>query len=74
VLWPQRNFDKPVIVEYWGLLREDVAQWVLNKRERYVARKEYKENIYSGSDYYYYVGILPNQIHMIEELLQEVLS
>lgn len=72
MLWPQRDFDKPVIVEYWGLLREDVAPWVLNKRERYVARKEYKENIYSGSENYYYVGILPHQIDIIEELLEEL--
>lgn len=39
-----------------------------------MARKEHKENIYSGSEHYYYVGILPNQIHNIEELLQEVIS
>ena len=29
ILWPQQGINKPIIVEFWGLCREDggVAQW-----------------------------------------------
>lgn len=76
ILWPQQGIDKPVIVEFWGLCRTEghIAQWVLNKRDKYIYRKEIKEKSYEGSDDYYYIGIYPNEIKNLTEVLEKHLS
>ena len=44
LILPQKGLDKPVIIEYWGLLREDNrAQWVEQRLPRYQEKKIYKE-------------------------------
>jgi hypothetical protein len=54
---------RPILVEYWGLLREgDVADWVLQRRQRYLDRKEFKEDVYGASQAYDFIGIMPAQL------------
>ncbi len=54
---------RPIIVEYWGLLRDGiVADWVIRRRERYERRKVEKEEIFGDSDSYDFIGILPSDI------------
>ena len=72
VLWPQKGIDKPVIVEYWGLLRDDktVAAWVQKKRPRYLRRKEEKEMAYRESELYYYVSLYPHEVANLDTILK----
>ncbi len=54
---------RPIVVEYWGLLRDGVvADWVIQRRERYTRRKEIKEAKYGSSDAYDFIGIIPSQL------------
>ena len=54
---------RPIIVEYWGLMRDGiVADWVIRRRERYERRKLEKEGIFGDSDSYDFIGILPSDI------------
>ena len=54
---------RPILVEYWGLLREGhVADWVVQRRERYIERKLVKEDVYGASDAYDFIGIMPSQL------------
>lgn len=54
---------RPILVEYWGLLREGrVADWVIQRREKYQQRKEIKEEIYESSGSYDFIGIMPCDI------------
>lgn len=54
---------RPIVVEYWGLLRDGVvADWVIQRRERYTRRKEIKEATYGSSDAYDFIGIMPSQL------------
>lgn len=76
ILWPQHGIDKPVIIEFWGLCREDgnVAQWVIKKRERYLFRKATKEAAYTSCPNYYYIGIYPHQLDSLDTWLEEELT
>lgn len=67
VLLPQNGIDKPVIIEYWGLCRDDhtLAKWALKKKPRYLDRKQFKESIYNGSEHYYYVGVYPQELNQL---------
>ena len=71
VVWPQKGIDKPIIVEYWGLLRDDktVAAWVHKKRPRYLRRKAEKEMAYHGSELYYYMGVYPHEVNDLDKIL-----
>ena len=54
---------RPIIVEYWGLMRDGiVADWVIRRRERYERRKVEKEGVFGDSDSYDFIGILPSDI------------
>lgn len=54
---------RPIIVEYWGLMRDGiVADWVIRRRERYERRKLEKEGVFGDSDSYDFIGILPSDI------------
>ena len=76
VLWPQKGIDKPIIVEYWGLLRDDktVAAWVQKKRPRYLRRKEEKEMAYRESELYYYVSLYPHEVANLDTILKTKLE
>lgn len=76
MLWPQKGIDKPVIIEYWGLLRDDktVADWVHKKRPRYLRRKEEKEMAYRESDLYYYVSLYPQEVVNLDTILKSKLE
>jgi len=63
LLLPQQGITKPVIIEYWGLLREnDRAAWVTERLPQYIAKKEFKESIYQELQDYHYLGILPENL------------
>ncbi len=63
LLLPQQGITKPVIIEYWGLLREnDRAAWVTERLPQYLAKKEFKESIYHELQDYHYLGILPENL------------
>ena len=54
---------RPILVEYWGLLRDgQVADWVVRRRDRYVSRKLTKERVYGASGSYDFIGIMPEQL------------
>ena len=54
---------RPIIVAYWGLMRDGiVADWVIRRRERYERRKVEKEGVFGDSDSYDFIGILPSDI------------
>jgi|TARA_B100002019_G_scaffold169203_1_gene146298 hypothetical protein len=76
VIWPQQGIRKPVIVEYWGLCRDDstLARWALRKKPKYLERKEFKESIYNGSDDYHYVGVFPDELNQLDVILSEKLE
>jgi hypothetical protein len=76
VLLPQNGIDKPVIIEYWGLCRDDhtLAKWALKKKPRYLDRKQFKESIYNGSEHYYYVGVYPQELNQLEVTLFQKLQ
>ncbi len=76
ILWPQHGIDKPVIIEFWGLCRENgkVAEWVVRKRERYMYRKEIKETAYTSCDNYYYLGIYPHHLDDLDTWLSAELQ
>jgi hypothetical protein len=76
ILWPQKGISKPVIIEFWGLCRTEgnVAQWVINKREKYIYRKETKEAAYNKSEDYYYIGIYPKDIKHLSKILEDSLK
>lgn len=76
ILWPQNGIDKPVIVEFWGLCRTEghIAQWVINKRDKYIYRKGIKELAYGNSADYYYIGIYPNELKTLNEVLEKHLE
>ncbi len=44
VLLPQYGLAKPIIVEYWGLCRQDntLSGWARKKKPRYLDRKQSK--------------------------------
>lgn len=69
---------RPIIVEYWGLLREGkVADWVIKRRERYSLRKIEKEDIFESSEAYDFIGIMPDDIssgHRMDSYLSEQLD
>ena len=71
ILWPQQGIDKPIIVEFWGLCREEggVARWVLNKRAKYIYRKELKEHAYQNCKDYYYIGIYPQDLKNLTKVM-----
>ena len=70
LILPQKGLDKPVIIEYWGLLREDNrAQWVEQRLPRYQEKKIYKENLYESLEDYYYVAIYPKDLEDGIEML-----
>ncbi len=75
LLLPQQGINKPVIIEYWGLLREnDRAEWVSERLPKYLAKKEYKESVYQELSDYHYLGILPENLNIdwIVSSLQEI--
>ena len=60
---PQHGLSKPVIIEYWGLLRTtNRARWVEDRLPKYKQRKKYKESVYSLLDSYYYIAIYPEDL------------
>lgn len=69
---------RPILVEYWGLLREGhVADWVIQRRERYSLRKEIKEDTYGASQAYDFIGIMPSQLddpHEFDRWMREQLQ
>lgn len=69
---------RPIIVEYWGLLRKGkVADWVIKRRERYSLRKIEKEDIFEASEAYDFIGIMPDDIssgHRMDSYLSEQLD
>tara|TARA_B100000683_G_scaffold46674_1_gene43275 strand:- start:3610 stop:4014 length:405 start_codon:yes stop_codon:yes gene_type:complete len=76
VVWPQQGIDKPVIIEFWGLCRQDgkIAAWVIKKRDRYLYRKEIKESAYESCPHYYYIGVYPHQLDNLDAVLAEALQ
>ncbi len=75
VLLPQKDLDKPVIVEYWGLLRkENRAAWVISRLPHYLERKQIKENAYLASDNYYFLGIYPEQLDDLDSVFAKFLN
>jgi len=75
LILPQKGLDKPVIIEYWGLLREDKrAQWVEQRLPQYKEKKIYKEDLYESLEDYYYVAIYPNEMEQGKEMLTEKLD
>ena len=75
LILPQKGLDKPVIIEYWGLLREDNrAQWVEDRLPRYKEKKIYKEDLYESLEDYYYISIYPNEMEMGKDMIVEKLD
>jgi len=75
LILPQKGLTKPVIIEYWGLLRkENRAQWVNDRLPRYKKKKIYKENLYVSLEDYYYVSILPEDLILGKNMIVEKLS
>ena len=75
LILPQKGLDKPVIIEYWGLLREgNRAQWVEQRLPRYKEKKIYKENLYESLEDYYYVAIYPNDLENGIDMITEKLD
>ncbi len=75
LLLPQQGITKPVIIEYWGLLREnDRAAWVTERLPQYIAKKKFKESIYQELQDYHYLGILPENLDIdwLVSTLQEI--
>jgi len=75
LLLPQQGLTKPVIIEYWGLLRTDNrAEWVEARLPRYLEKKHFKETIYQELDDYHYLGILPENLSEVwlARTLQEI--
>jgi hypothetical protein len=75
LILPQNGLDKPVIIEYWGLLRKkNRARWVENRLPKYRARMKYKESIYQMLDSYHYVAIYPEDLenNLEERLLSKL--
>lgn len=71
LILPQHGLDKPVIVEYWGLLRKtNRAAWVESRLPKYLERKHHKESIYRDLEHYHYLGILPEHIESAETMAQ----
>lgn len=71
LILPQNGLDKPVIIEYWGLLRTtNRARWVESRLPKYKERMKYKESIYRLLDAYYYVPIYPEDL---ERCLEETI-
>ena len=75
LILPQKGLHKPVIIEYWGLLREDNrAQWVEQRLPKYKEKKIYKEDLYESLEDYYYVAIYPNELIMGMDMITEKLD
>lgn len=75
VILPQKGLDKPLIIEYWGLLRkENRAKWVIERLPQYLARKEIKENIYESDDRYHFLGIYPEHLDDLDGILGKFLN
>ncbi len=74
VLMPQRGIDKPVVIEYWGLLRKGGAKWVQKRLPKYLSKKEEKESAYMESENYYFVGIVPQDLPELETIFREKLA
>jgi hypothetical protein len=75
LLLPQCGIDKPIIVEYWGLLRkENRAEWVKERLPRYLDKKKSKEDIYTDLDAYYYLSILPEHMEDLDNYLPQELE
>lgn len=75
VILPQKSLDKPLIIEYWGLLRkENRARWVIDRLPHYLARKEIKENIYESDERYHFLGIYPEQLDDLDVVLGKFLN
>lgn len=71
VVYGQRGtyFRRPIIVEYWGLLRRgNRAGWVHARLPKYIARKEHKEAVYQTSDYDF-LGIMPDYVSQLPKFL-----
>lgn len=69
---------RPIIVEYWGLMREGiVADWVDKRRERYTLKKIEKEGVFGSSEAYDFIGIMPDDIsapHRMDAYLNNQLT
>ncbi len=67
-----RKFDRPLIIEYWGLLRPGKAAWLPKRIPKYLERKAHKESIYERSDYNF-MGIMPQDLFSLTETLEDCL-
>ena len=64
------SLRKPIIIEYWGLLRRGTrASWVSSRLPKYKARKEYKEKVYDNAMEYDFIGILPDYLSQLPKFL-----
>lgn len=75
ILLPQKGLSKPVIVEYWGLLRTtNRAGWVTKKLPKYLERKEIKETAYAVSPHYDFLGLYPSDLDNLQQKFTEFLN
>lgn len=75
VLLPQKELTKPVIVEYWGLLRKgNRADWVIKRLPQYIERKEIKETVYCNDARYDFLGIYPEDLKKLKKVFTKFLN